>query len=356
MAKRWLAIIMITLLVSVTTIGFTQLAAADAALQTGAWTANYFNNPNLQGAPVATGVLPPGGINMNWGTNPPDPAVPATNWSARFTSVQQFAPGSYEFFLTSDDGSRLFIDGVLVVDQFIGQVATTRSFSVTLTAGAHTLVVEYFNGIDQAILQLNWIGTSPITTATPFGWPTATFGPTPTSTRIPPTGLPAIPPGAMTATVVRASVLLARSGPFIGAPVVGRLQRGQTYAVIGRDANAQWFLLQLSGFQGWAWGYYLFINGNEFNAPIVGPFTTAGEPSASTGIVVQSQAGIRLRAAPTVASEQIGRIGWGEILPVLGRTADGGWYQTNFKGTIGWIAASLVRSIEGDPMAAPVTG
>ncbi len=355
MSKRWLAILMTTLLVGVTAIGFTQLAAAETAQQGGGlWTVTYFNNPNLEGSPVATESV--ASINFNWGTNPPNPAVPSTNWSARYTSIQQFSAGSYQFFLTSDDGARLFIDGVLVIDRFIGRVQTTDTFTATLTAGSHSLVVEYFNGIDQAILQFNWFGTTPINTATPFGWPTATFGPTPTSTRIPPTGIPTIPPGALTATVVRASVLLTRSEPFIGAPVVGRLLRGQTYAVIGRDADARWFLLQLSGFQGWAWGYYLFINGNEFNAPIVGPFSTSGQPASSTGIVVQSQDGIRLRAAPTVASEQIGRIGWGEILPVIGRTADGGWYQTEWLGTIGWIAAPLVRVIEGDPMTAPVTG
>jgi uncharacterized protein YraI len=221
----------------------------------------------------------------------------------------------------------------------------------------HTLVVEYFQGIDQAALQFQWFQVGGIvTTPTPFGGPTATLGPAPTNTRIPPTPLPEIPPGSLTATVVRASVLLARSGPFIGSPVVTRLLRGQTYQVIGRDADARWFLLQLSGFQGWAWGYYLFINGNEFNAPIVGPFTTAGDPAAMSGIVVQSNDGLRLRAAPTTASQQIGRIPWGYLLPVLGRTADGLWYQTQYLGTIGWIASGFVDVIQGDPNSAPVTG
>ena len=65
--------------------------------------------------------------------------------------------------------------------------------------------------------------------------------------------------------------------PFLGAPRVSRLLRGQTYQVLGRNEDTSWFLLQLSGTQAWAWGYYLAINGNEFSVPIVSPFTTAGE-------------------------------------------------------------------------------
>ena len=80
--------------------------------------------------------------------------------------------------------------------------------------------------------------------------------------------------------MIRAAVLNARSGPFLGADRVDRLLRGQTYAVVGRDEHARWFLLQLSNKQAWAWGYYLAINGNEFSAPVVSPFTSQGIPSS----------------------------------------------------------------------------
>jgi uncharacterized protein YraI len=214
-------------------------------------------------------------------------------------------------------------------------------------------VVEYFDSIDQAIISVQWFQVG-ATFATPTVDFTVPIGPTSTATRIPPTPLPEIPPGALTATVIRASVLLTRSGPFLGAPVVGRILRGQTYAVVGRDADARWFLLQLSGKQGWAWGYYLFVNGNSFNAPVVSPFTTAGQPAANTGVAIQTQATLRLRAAPNTASEQIGRIPWGTILPVLGRTSDGGWLQVQFYDTIGFVAIPYVRVVEGDVNSVPV--
>jgi uncharacterized protein YraI len=318
------------------------------------WTAQYFNNPTLSGTPVFTETLP-NGINFNWGTGSPNPAVPVDNWSARFTSTQNFTtPGTYQFVATSDDGVRVFINNQLVLDKFFGRALTTDSFQLNLPAGPVSMVVEYFEGIDQAALQFQWflVGGTGFPTATPAIFVTA--GPTSTATPIPPTPLPAIPPGALTGTVIRASVLLSRSGPFLGAPVVARLLRGQTYQIVGRDEQAQWFLLQLSGQQGWVWGYYLFVNGNSFTAPVANPFQTAGQPASNTGVAAQAQATLRLRAAPNTASEQIGRITWGTILPVLGRSADGGWLQVLYFSTIGWVATPYVRIVEGDVNTLPV--
>jgi uncharacterized protein YraI len=342
------------LLVSVALLALTAALSAAPADEFGTnWTAQYFSNISLQGAPVFTEVLP-AGINQDWGSGSPNPAVPADNFSARFTSSQIFpAAGTYQFVITSDDGARVIIDGAVVYDQFVPRARTTDSFQVTLTGGVHSLVVEYFDSIDQAIISVQWFQVG-ATFATPTVDFTVPIGPTSTATRIPPTPLPEIPPGALTATVIRASVLLTRSGPFLGAPVVGRILRGQTYAVVGRDADARWFLLQLSGKQGWAWGYYLFVNGNSFNAPVVSPFTTAGQPAANTGVAIQTQATLRLRAAPNTASEQIGRIPWGTILPVLGRTSDGGWLQVQFYDTIGFVAIPYVRVVEGDVNSVPV--
>ena len=154
--------------------------------------------------------------------------------------------------------------------------------------------------------------------------------------------------------MIRAAVLNARSAPFLGAPRVDRLLRGQTYAVIGRDADARWFLLQLSNRQAWAWGYYLAINGNEFSVPVVSPFTTQGNPAAQTGVVAQAVAGLKLRAAPTIASEQIGRITWGAILPVLGRSPSGEWWRVVWFGTEGWVYSPYLRIVEGNIDSVPV--
>ncbi|MCU0476043.1 MAG: SH3 domain-containing protein [Anaerolineae bacterium] len=168
--------------------------------------------------------------------------------------------------------------------------------------------------------------------------------------------MPFIPAGALTATVIRASVLNVRDAPSTGGNRLGRILRGETYAVLGRDADARWFLLQLGGYQGWAYGYYLFVNGNEFNAPVTSPFGTLGVPAGvvDTGVVAQSRATLVLRDVPSVAGNQIGRVTWGAFLPVVGRTGDGFWYQVVWKGTVGWVYSPYTELTQGDLNAVPV--
>jgi hypothetical protein len=139
-----------------------QAASAESGTN---WNATYYNTNDLSGPVVHTEVLP-SGINVNWGIGSPAPAVNADNFSARFTSVQSFSGGVYEFRISSDDGVRLYIDGVRVLDKFVGRVLTTDTFQQTLTAGTHSVTVEYVEFIDQAAIRLEWfiLGTEPALT------------------------------------------------------------------------------------------------------------------------------------------------------------------------------------------------
>lgn len=56
------------------------------------------------------------------------------------------APGTYRFRLTSDDGSRLLIDGNPVIDNDGVHGANAVEDSVRLTEGVHALEVQYFQG------------------------------------------------------------------------------------------------------------------------------------------------------------------------------------------------------------------
>jgi hypothetical protein len=55
-------------------------------------------------------------------------------------------PGLYRFALMSDDGSRLFIDDQTVVDNDGIHAALTKSGSVELAGGIHSIRVQYFQG------------------------------------------------------------------------------------------------------------------------------------------------------------------------------------------------------------------
>jgi uncharacterized protein YraI len=147
-----------------------------------------------------------------------------------------------------------------------------------------------------------------------------------------------------------------RAAPSVNAVRVGRVLRGQTYQVVGRDANAHWFLLQLSGHQGWALGYYLFIPQNEFNAPVVSDFTLLGNPAGSspTGVVAMAFSTMKLRAEPSTASPQIGRITWGGTVGVVARTISDEWWQVVWKGTTGWVWSAYMRVVEGNIDTIPI--
>jgi uncharacterized protein YraI len=325
------------------------LIATTSALEFGVgWSATFYDNTTFGGSAAAT-INNINGLNFIWSGRPNINGanvanVGENNFSARFSSTQNFTQGNYQFSITYDDNVRVILDGTNIFEDFGGGPVKTRTVDRAMTAGAHSLTVEFVEISADAVLQFQWFlgGSGGVV---PTTGPTPTPGPTNTP---PPTGLPPLG-GGLTATVIRATVLNARTGPYVGAERTGRLLRGQTYNVIGRDHNARWFLLQLSDRQAWAFGYYLAVNGNEFNAPVVSSFVTQGNPAAQTGVVAVAEAGLKLRAAPTINSEQIGRIIWGAILPVTGRTGgDGAWWRVIWKGTEGWVFSPYLRLIEGE--------
>ena len=68
-------------------------------------------------------------------------------------------PGAYQFILTSDDGSRLYIDSKRIVDNDGVHAPETVSGKVKLAAGLHEIRVSYFQGPRfHVALQLDVVG------------------------------------------------------------------------------------------------------------------------------------------------------------------------------------------------------
>jgi hypothetical protein len=101
------------------------------------------------------------------------------NFSVRWEGlVRAEATGNYRFQTVSDDGVRLWVDGVQVIDNWTDHSATTdTSANVGLTAGeTYDIRLEYYENSGQAEIRLRWeppgaSGFSPI----PAG-PTPTAG------------------------------------------------------------------------------------------------------------------------------------------------------------------------------------
>ncbi len=76
----------------------------------------------------------------------------AIDYKGAFTVAQ---PGKYNFHLASDDGSKLWIDGKVAVDDDGVHGVTSASGDIDLAAGRHAIEVQYFQGPPTAVaLQL----------------------------------------------------------------------------------------------------------------------------------------------------------------------------------------------------------
>jgi len=67
----------------------------------------------------------------------------AINYTGRFWIE---APGVYRFSLLSDDGSKLFVDDALVIDNDCQHPPLTRESAIELAGGIHHIRVAYFQG------------------------------------------------------------------------------------------------------------------------------------------------------------------------------------------------------------------
>ncbi|MFJ6675019.1 glycoside hydrolase family 3 C-terminal domain-containing protein [Actinosynnema sp. NPDC091369] len=117
---------------------------------------DFYANRDLAGAPVASAA--PASIDFDWAGGAPAPAVPPDHWSARFTGTLTVpATGAYDLAITSDDGSRLFLDGALAVDNWGDHATRTRSTRVALQAGTRYRVqVDYYEAAGDAGLRFGW--------------------------------------------------------------------------------------------------------------------------------------------------------------------------------------------------------
>jgi beta-glucosidase len=118
--------------------------------------AEYFDNKDLQGSPVATRT--DAQINFDWYTNAPVPQLPTDKFSARWTGY--FVPptsGTYQLGARADDAVRVFLDDRALVDNWHDGSAKTFTKAVELEGGrAYKIRVEYYDNYANATAKLVW--------------------------------------------------------------------------------------------------------------------------------------------------------------------------------------------------------
>lgn len=115
---------------------------------------------------LSTGTI--GSFNPNTLQNSVDPGD-TNDYGIRFTgNITIATAGEYTFFTTSDDGSKLFIDGFEVVDNDGLHSNTERSGTINLTEGLHRITVLFFERGGNSNLLVRYQSSSILKTDVPF--------------------------------------------------------------------------------------------------------------------------------------------------------------------------------------------
>jgi hypothetical protein len=120
----------------------------------------YFSNNQLSGLPVM--VRTDGQLKFEWQGASPGPLVPIDQFSARWTGniLPQYTE-DYTFVIAGDDGVRVWINGVPLVNTLTSNTAGTYEVTVPLVANQPTPIrVEYAEGYGWASIYLAWYSTS----------------------------------------------------------------------------------------------------------------------------------------------------------------------------------------------------
>jgi hypothetical protein len=59
--------------------------------------------------------------------------------------TKSFTAGTYSFTIGGDDGIRFYIDGVLKINDWTDHSYTSYTYTTSMTAGNHTLIIEYYD-------------------------------------------------------------------------------------------------------------------------------------------------------------------------------------------------------------------
>jgi hypothetical protein len=137
----------------VTALAIATIIATNDDGRDGPWRASYFANPDLQGPPLQRRE---GDVEFYWHRRAPIDGAPADGFSARFeTCLVVDAPiPEAAFQISSDDGARVLLDDVVIVDDWSPHGYRSRGAFVPIDAGVHRLVVEYFDRDREANLVL----------------------------------------------------------------------------------------------------------------------------------------------------------------------------------------------------------
>ncbi|HUH02501.1 MAG TPA: PA14 domain-containing protein [Kofleriaceae bacterium] len=138
--RRWIVRVAVAVAL-LATIVIVAKPAADRTPADGPWRAQYFKNRHFHGEPSVTRDPD---VNMDWGDGIPRFGFPYDNFSVRWHACLVVpAATTMTLAATSHDGSRVLIDGEIVVDNWGEHELRTVREQIEFAAGTHLIEVRY---------------------------------------------------------------------------------------------------------------------------------------------------------------------------------------------------------------------
>jgi hypothetical protein len=118
----------------------------------------YYRGTDLSSANLVFKRKDPA-IDFNWTEQPPDPRMPLTQYSVRWTGKFYAATDrDYEFFAFSDDGVRLWVKNTLIIDSWQIHAPSQLAGRIFLKTGWHDIRLDYFQAMGDASIRLLYDG------------------------------------------------------------------------------------------------------------------------------------------------------------------------------------------------------
>jgi len=123
------------------------------------WCGQYFTNTSVAGTPAMYQGENVTFIDRNYGAYEPEGGrggLGVDNFSIRWSKRVTFAEGDYTFRTYSDDGVRMYLDYVRIIDAW--GAGGNQNYSITkhISAGEHIVVFEYVEYSGLAYAKLTW--------------------------------------------------------------------------------------------------------------------------------------------------------------------------------------------------------
>ena len=280
----------------------------------GSWLVQYYTNAGLVGEPILT--QSEGRVSRTWGTGAPLSTMSPDSFSVRFISSQNLDAGTYLLRVRADDGVRVYVDNIPYIDEWhISSGNSSYVASVPLSAGIHTILIEYYESTGNAFIEYSLDRTTPFVDSD--------FE----------TG------DAQRATVI-ASKLNVRSEPNVFGEILTKVSRGETYPIVAQNSSGSWIQLNINGLLGWVNANYT-DEFNYFNVPVVDD--TVVNVVSNNSAILSTTANLNMRQGPGLEYGIIRIIPDNTVLSIEARTIDSDWWQVSYGGSLGWVTEAFVN-------------